>query len=90
MPRGGQRHGAGRRLGSTNRFSQALLKKVEKAGELPVEYLLSIMRDETQGTRIRLDAAKAAAPYVHHKLAAARVTVSTDGLSQEEWLKSLD
>jgi hypothetical protein len=38
------------------------------ADQTPLDLLLSIMRDESQNIRIRLRAAKAAAPYVHPKL----------------------
>lgn len=36
---------------------------------MPLDYLLSIMRDEDLPRPDRVDAAKAAAPYVHAKLA---------------------
>jgi hypothetical protein len=38
-------------------------------GISPLDYMLGIMRDECQEQATRLDAAKAAAPYVHAKLA---------------------
>jgi hypothetical protein len=34
----------------------------------PVDYMLSILRDETQSQGDRMDAAKAAAPYLHARL----------------------
>lgn len=89
MARGGFREGAGRKAGSTNRFSKELLARAESEGDLPVDYLLSVMRDETLETRIRVDAAKAAAPYLHHKLASVAVNVSAVELSHEDWLRSL-
>ena len=89
MARGGKREGAGRKPGSTNKFSKELLAKIRKEGELPVEYLLELMRDESQHTRIRLEAAKAAAPYCHHKLSAVAMDVSKVELTHEEWLSQL-
>ena len=51
--------------------------------------MLEIMRDQSNDTRLRIDAAKAAAPYVHQKLSAISVDLITPGVSHEEWLKSL-
>lgn len=36
---------------------------------MPLDYMLEILRDETAPRDDRMDAAKAAAPYVHAKLA---------------------
>ena len=48
------------------------------------------MRDEEQSTDVRLNAAKAAAPYCHPRLAAQRVTTRPDGgMTHEEWLEEL-
>jgi hypothetical protein len=88
MPRGGKREGAGRKRGSTNRFSQRLMEFAQESGEMPLDYLLRVMRDDTERSNIRIDAAKAAAPYVHHRLCASAVSLSTD-MSHEEWLRSL-
>lgn len=89
MARGGYREGAGRKPGSTNRFSKKLVARAQSEGDLPVDYLLSVMRDETLETRIRVDAAKSAAPYLHHKLASVAVNVSTAEMSHEEWVFQL-
>ena len=35
---------------------------------MPLDYLLSIVRDESQDRPARVDAAKAAAPYCHARL----------------------
>ena len=43
-------------------------EEAAKTGELPVEYMLRIMRDENESPGVRMDMAKAAAPYVHPKL----------------------
>ena len=89
MTRGGKREGAGRKVGSTNRFSKDLLKRAQAEGELPVDYLLTVMRDNAEDTRIRLDAAKAAAPYLHHRLASIALNVQAAELSHEDWLLEL-
>ena len=89
MRHGGSRPGAGRKPGTINRFSKDLLEKASQSGLLPVEYMLGVMRDESLDTRLRIDAAKAAAPYVHQKLSAISVDVTTPDVTHEEWLKSL-
>jgi hypothetical protein len=45
------------------------------AGLTPVDYLLGIMRNDELDLPIRLDAAKAVAPYVHPRLAVIDSTV---------------
>jgi hypothetical protein len=58
------------------------------AGLTPVDYLLGIMRNDELDLAVRLDAAKAVAPYVHPRLAVidstTRAEVSTSTLTKEE------
>lgn len=89
MSHGGARPGAGRKPGTINRFSKDLLDKATQSGQLPVDYMLGVMRDESLDTRLRIDAAKAAAPYVHQRLSAISVDLATPDVTHEEWLKSL-
>ena len=68
MPKGGKREGAGRPKGSVAKLdAEARAKALE--GLTPLDYLLDILRDEKQDQAARTDAAKAAAPYVHARLA---------------------
>jgi hypothetical protein len=60
----------GRRPGSRNKATAAKAAAIARSGLTPLDYMLSIMRSESQPSDIRLDAAKSAAPYVHPKLAA--------------------
>lgn len=60
----------GRQKGTPNRKTAETIAAVEAAGITPLDYLLLVMRDELKSSDVRLDAAKAAAPYVHPKLAA--------------------
>jgi len=69
MPRGGSRIGAGRKRGSKTARTADIAIKAAEAGITPVEYMVAIMRDETQPQTIRLQAAGMAAPYVHPRLA---------------------
>jgi hypothetical protein len=68
MAVGGKRPGAGRPKGAKNVKTLEQVKKVAESGLSPLEYMLSVMRDETEDRSIRLDAAHKVAPYVHAKL----------------------
>ena len=67
MARGGARPGAGRKPGGRNKMTQEAIAKGTD-GLSPLDYLLSVMRDAGADEAKRIDAAKAAAPYVHPKL----------------------
>lgn len=69
MPRGGARTGAGRKAGTPNKATAERQQAVAESGLTPLDYMLSVMRDEDKQFDVRLEAAKAAAPYVHPKLA---------------------
>jgi hypothetical protein len=59
-----------------------------------LDYLLSIMRDENEDKRERLDAAKAAAPYCHARLCSTELSgpnkgpVETKDVSEEGRLEA--
>lgn len=74
MPRGGARPGAGRKPGSKTVFTKQALEKIGE-GITPLEYMLSILRDENESPTNRFEAAKAAAPYVHPRLSQVDSTV---------------
>lgn len=67
--RGGKRPGAGRKPGAANKATAKQREEVKASGLTPLDYLLSIMRDEIAPRQERVDAAHKAAPYVHPKLA---------------------
>lgn len=69
IKRGGARKGAGRKPGAINKATAKALAKAEEGGILPLDFMLQVMRDEAAERSERLDMAKAAAPYVHAKLA---------------------
>ena len=54
-----------------------------------MEYLLEVMRDASNPISLRIDAAKSCAPYLHHKLAAQNISISTQAASHESWLETL-
>ena len=80
MPRGGARLGAGRKPGTPNRVTAELQAAVAASGETPLDYMLRVMRDATMEHPRRDEMAKAAAPYVHAKLAVdATLQANVDG-----------
>lgn len=70
---GGSRPGAGRKAGSPNKATAARQAEVAATGITPLDYLLSVMRNEEAEESKRIDAAKAAAPYVHPRLATTEI-----------------
>lgn len=79
MARGGKRDGAGRPAGALTKRTREIAEKAADAGITPLDYMLSILRDPEMTTESRFEAAKAAAPYVHAKLAAMDVNATLDG-----------
>jgi len=69
MAHGGARSGAGRKKDGKNRATEEAIARAEAGGELPLDFLLRIMRDDGADETKRIDCAKAAAPYLHAKLA---------------------
>ena len=65
--RGGARPGAGRPAGSLNKRSVAAIEKVAEQFPdwSPLQHFATVANDETLDPSIRLDAAKAAAPFIH-------------------------
>jgi hypothetical protein len=69
MARGGSRPGAGRPPGARDKLALDAAEAAEAEGIMPREFLLGLVRDVTQPLDIRMEAAKAAAPYYHPKRA---------------------
>lgn len=65
----GQPKLGGRQKGTPNKTNAEREASIAASGLTPLDYLLQVMRTETAAENIRIDAAKAAAPYVHPKLA---------------------
>lgn len=78
--KGGKRPGAGRKPGSTTKRTQAIAEAAMASGITPLEFMLDVMRKEPSkeleskdyvaACVLRFEAAKAAAPYMHPRLAA--------------------
>lgn len=60
---------SGRKKGTPNRITLAKTAEIAASGLTPLDYMLSVMRDATAEDGRRDDMAKAAAPYVHSRLA---------------------
>lgn len=71
--RGGKRPGAGRPKGSISRVTKEDRAKFAASGDLPLDYMMRIMRDNRMPKARRDEMAKAAAPYFHSKLSSVEV-----------------
>lgn len=79
MARGGARPGAGRPAGAQNRRTIEQVEAIVASGLTPLEYLTSVYQDIMADEAKRIDAAKAAAPYVHAKLNSVELTGKEGG-----------
>lgn len=78
--RGGARKGAGRKAGSATKKTREIADKAIAEGLSPLEFMLNLMRSQAPAgaspevamdhVKAQFEAAKAAAPYVHPRLAA--------------------
>lgn len=84
--RGGKREGAGRKKGSKQKVAKTYLTKsaliAAGDGEMPLQYMLRVMRDPGADEKRRDAMATAAATYIHPKLSSvdlkADVNVAND------------
>jgi hypothetical protein len=82
--RGGARAGAGRKKGAATQKTREIADREIDNGLTPLEYMLQVMRTEPSpelelrdmlnAVSLRFEAAKAAAPYMHPRLAAVEHT----------------
>ena len=68
----------GRKKGSRNKRPRELIERIEASGLVPLEYMLAVMRDENAPSERRDEMAKAAAPFVHPRLATTKVQGDKD------------
>ncbi|MEX2739930.1 hypothetical protein AB3480_00525 [Rhizobium mongolense] len=69
----------GRKKGTPNRATARREREIAKSGVTPLEYMLKVMRNPKADNARRDDMAKAAAPYVHPKLASMQHTGRNGG-----------
>jgi len=79
----------GRQKGTPNKATAARAAEIAASGLTPLDFMLKVMRDENELPDVRLDAAKAAAPYVHPRLATIENT-GTMTLRHEDVLAELE
>jgi hypothetical protein len=79
----------GRPRGSLNKRTQTLLEAAEAGGEMPLDFLLRLMRDPRAPIARRLEAAKAVAPFLHPKLSAIDAKLSPANAEQSSERPSL-
>lgn len=83
-----------RTKGASNKRTRAALHAIQ-IGELgggsisPIDYLLKVMRDSDKPDDLRIEAAKAVAPYVAPKLSAVEVTNEQPAKTREELVAQL-
>ena len=82
--RGGRREGAGRKRGSAAKKSRRFADEAAEHGEMPLEYMLRVMRDEQVPRPERSAMALAAAQYCHPKLTAVAVHTDQQGSPVEQ------
>jgi hypothetical protein len=84
----------GRKKVSLNKVNSEMRAAIAASGETPLEYMLRVMRDPKADGNRRDEMAKAAAPYIHPRLASIAQSVETETvqyivsdrpMSDEEW-----
>ena len=71
---GGRRTGAGRKPGAIATKSREVASRAMSEGITPLEYMLQVLRSDKSNNLEKMDAAKAAAPYIHARLNAVDMT----------------
>ena len=86
MARGGPRPNAGRKAGAATKKTKEIADRAAEEGITPLEYLLSVMRNEVNEQKDRMSAAVAAAPFIHAKLSSVELnaTVTTHEASLDD------
>ena len=70
MPRGGHRPGSGRKPGAAVKRTRAAAELILASGTTPLGYFQGLLEGTMAFDEVKFEAAKAAAPYVHARLAA--------------------
>jgi hypothetical protein len=95
---GGARPGAGRKKGQVTKFNELARKEALAQGISPLDFMLAVLRDENESRAVRLDAAKAAAPYLHARLnaiehsgeATVKYEISAEPMTAEQWKAEIE
>lgn len=84
MTHGGARGGAGRKKGAPNKVTAEKRAELEASGELPLDYMLRVMRTAKDDRRCD-DMARAAAPYLHPRLESVEHKGAVEFRRADEW-----
>lgn len=88
---GGKRQGAGRKRGIPNMRRRAkIVQDLVERGEDPLNYFLSIMKDQNESKERRDWAAAQAAPYCHPRLSAIDQSTTFKGSPLTDLLEFID
>lgn len=87
--RGGARPGAGRKPSALTQRTREIAEKAVEGGITPLDFMLEVLRDTGNSRDERMEAAKAAAPYIHPRLAAIEANVTAQ-LTIGDMLDALD
>jgi hypothetical protein len=83
----------GRQKGAVAKIKREAILAAQ--GIAPLDYMLAIVRNEAEERTVRLDAAKAAAPYVHARLQTTTLAgdperpLKLDGMSEVEAVRRM-
>lgn len=83
--RGGKRAGAGRKPGAATKRNREIADAAARAGEMPLEYMLRVMRDKKATVARRDEMAKAAARFCHPALSTLAVGGVDGGPIRLSW-----
>jgi hypothetical protein len=86
MAHGGARENAGRKPGQSTKLNEEARVAALEGGISPLDYMLALLRNESNAWDVRFEAAKAAAPYMHAKLSTTDSTVRADISGGFTWL----
>jgi hypothetical protein len=86
--RGGSRPGAGRKPGTPNKASDERQAEIAASGLTPLQFMMSVLRNEAASFEDRKWAAKEGAPYVHPRLSSVDMKADVS-LTHEQWLDNL-
>lgn len=91
MPSGGRRPGAGRK---TTKPVETMIHRAREAAAnakiTPLEYLISLLQDETKEQQLRFQAAVAAAPYVHPRLASIESNANVNVTTHDDAVREIE
>jgi hypothetical protein len=86
MSRGGRRPGAGRPKGAISLSTRAILESMATGGEMPIAYMLRVMRDDDAPDARRDEMARLAAPYLHPRVSVLPEDVEETSEAEAAWL----